>query len=126
MSRRRPARELLPLRGIAGDALLLSGGGLRAILDCPTLAFGIKGEAEQRAVVEGWAALLNSLAHPIEIVIRTRDLDPSTLATRDTSYDGGRKALGLSYRRRLDTLDDEESPSDEAPVAGEGADEPAV
>ena len=104
MSRRRPARELLPLRGIAGDALLLSGGGLRAILDCPTLAFGIKGEAEQRAVVEGWAALLNSLAHPIEIVIRTRDLDPATLATRDTSDDGGRKALGLSYRRLVDTL----------------------
>ena len=50
----------------------LGGGGLRAVLECPTLAFGIKGEAEQRAVLDGWSALLNALGHPIQIWIRTR------------------------------------------------------
>ena len=42
------ARELLPIEAIASDSLRLAGGPLRAVLECPTLAFGIKGEAEQR------------------------------------------------------------------------------
>ena len=68
-------RELLPVTAVEGAALRLTDGGLRAVLECPTLAFGIKGEAEQRAVVEGWAALLNSLQHPIQVLVRTRALD---------------------------------------------------
>jgi hypothetical protein len=68
-------RELLPVTAVEGSALRLTDGGLRAVLECPTLAFGIKGEAEQRAVVDGWAALLNSLQHPIQVLIRTRALE---------------------------------------------------
>src|SRR5439155_14278169 len=73
-------RELLPVDAIAGDALQLRNGSFRVITECPTLAFGIKGEAEQRAIVDGWASLLNSLAHPLQILIRTRQLDTAGLA----------------------------------------------
>jgi len=69
------SRELLPVAGVEGAALRLADGGLRAVLECPTLAFGIKGEAEQRAVVDGWASMLNSLQHPIQVLVRTRGLD---------------------------------------------------
>ena len=97
-------RTFLPVAAIAGDALRLSDGGLRAVLECPTLAFGIKGEAEQRAVIDGWTALLNSLSYPLEILIRSRRLDPARLGEPPESSDPAQVALRDSYRRLLDEL----------------------
>lgn len=102
--RERSARGLLPLAAIAADALQLSDGSLRAVLECPTLAFGIKGEAEQRAVVDGWAALLNSLGHPLQVVIRVRQLDPGAIPAPAEAAEPERSALRASYRELLDTL----------------------
>ena len=101
---KRYARELLPVEAIASDSLRLAGGGLRAVLECPTLAFGIKGEAEQRAVVDGWATLLNSLSHPLQIVIRARKVDPSAVAPLGPVDDPRNTPLRDSYRRLLDEL----------------------
>src|SRR5206468_3307208 len=84
--------------------LRVSDGALRAVLECPTLAFGIKGEAEQRAVIDGWTALLNSLAYPLEILIRSRKLDPARLAQPAQSSDGAHATLRDSYRRLVDEL----------------------
>src|SRR4029077_14609290 len=75
-----------------------------AVLECPTLAFGIKGEAEQRAVVDGWAALLNSLGHSLEVLIRVRQVDGRALPALPASDDPARAALGASYRELLDAL----------------------
>src|SRR5712691_12962103 len=101
---KRYARELLPVEAIASDSLRLAGGPLRAVLECPTLAFGIKGEAEQRAVVDGWATLLNSLAHPLQIVIRSRKVDPAAVAPLPAGDDAATAPLRDSYRRLLDEL----------------------
>jgi hypothetical protein len=73
-------------------------------MECTTLAFGIKGEAEQRAVVDGWASLLNSLSHPLQIVIRSRQLDPAGLAPLPPAEDPSKAKLRDSYRRLLDEL----------------------
>src|SRR5437870_2593148 len=83
-------------------AARLHGGALRAVLECPTLAFRIKGEAEQRAIVDGWAALLNSLSYPLQILIRARALDPGRLATLPKRSEGDHAALRDSYRCLLD------------------------
>ncbi|MGI0129905.1 MAG: hypothetical protein ACREEC_07130, partial [Thermoplasmata archaeon] len=101
---RRSASELVPLNGIAADALQLSSGALRAVLECSTLAFAIKGEAEQRALVDGWASLLNSLSHPLQIVIRSRQLDPAGLAPLPANVDPNQALLRDSYRRLLEEL----------------------
>ena len=106
--RRRPTRELVPLAAIAADALCLRDGGLRAILECPTLAFGIKGEAEQRAIVDGWAALLNSLGHPLEICIRTRALDTRALPALSDTSDERRAPFAASYARLVAELASEQ------------------
>jgi len=98
------ARELLPIEAIASDSLRLAGGPLRAVLECPTLAFGIKGEAEQRAVVDGWATLLNSLSHPLQIMICARKVDPSAVAPLGPVDDPRKTPLRDSYRRLLDDL----------------------
>lgn len=102
--RRRSARELVPIDTIAADALRLRGGGMRAVLECATLAFGIKGEAEQRAVIDGWASLLSSLPHALQIVIRSRKVDPLSLAPLPAAADGPGAVLRDSYARLLDEL----------------------
>ncbi len=98
----------MPVEAIAADALHLGGGALRAVMECPTLAFGIKGEADQRAVIDGWTALLNSLSHPIEVVIRSREIDARELAPLpEMVAEGGRAALRDSYRRLVAELAEE-------------------
>ena len=110
MSRLASTRDLLPVAAVEGSALRLTDGGLRAVLECPTLAFGIKGEAEQRAVVDGWAGLLNSLQHPIQVLIRTRALEtwpaPNALAGCDNGMGDLRDSIAslmaqLTSTRRL-------------------------
>ena len=85
MIRTRPratTQSWLPVRRLERDALVLRDGSLRAVLECPTLAFGLKGEAEQRAVMQAWSGLLNSLPHPLQFLVQTRRLDPASLAER--------------------------------------------
>ena len=101
--RSRSTSDLLPVQSIKDAALILRGGARRAVLECQTLAFGIKGEAEQRAVVAGWSSLLNSLTHPLQVVIRTRRLDPSALADPADEH----QALRDSYRALVGSLADE-------------------
>ena len=101
--RSRSTSDLLPVQSIKDAALILRGGALRAVLECQTLAFGIKGETEQRAVVAGWSSLLNSLTHPLQVVIRTRRLDPSALAAPADEH----QALRDSYRALVGSLADE-------------------
>src|SRR5204863_4687058 len=73
---KRYATELIPVSEIAHDGVRLAAGCRRAVLECATLAFGIKGELEQRAIVDGWAALLNSVAHPLQVIVRSTRVDP--------------------------------------------------
>src|SRR5207244_6534023 len=93
---------LLPVEAVKEGALVLRGGSRRAVLECQTLAFGIKGEPEQRAVVAGWSSLLNSLTHPLQVVIRTRRLDPSALP-HPADHN---RALRESYRLLVEGLTD--------------------
>ena len=104
-NRRRASRAFLPIDGIGSDWVALRGGSLRAVLECPTLAFGIKGEAEQRAVIDGWAALLNSLTHPLGIVIRSRQFDPRklTLVSESDTHQQHVK-LRQAYARLIEDL----------------------
>ena len=74
-----PTQRLLPVRAAYGGRLHLEDGSLRALLECPTLAFGLRGEAEQRAIADGWASLLNSISHPLQVAIQTRSLNPAHL-----------------------------------------------
>jgi hypothetical protein len=80
--------DLIPVDFVESGIVRLRGGGLRAVLECPTLAFGIKGEVEQRAVLDGWAQLLNSLEHPLQFRIQTRPLASAPdSAAEDSSAD---------------------------------------
>src|SRR5206468_3793655 len=55
-------------------------------------------------LVDAWASLLSSLAHPVQILIRTRQLETAGLAPFPESDDPAAAQLRSSYRRLLDEL----------------------
>src|SRR5437879_3060190 len=94
---RATSQSWLPARRLDGGVLELEDGSLRAVLECPTLAFGLRGETEQRAVMRAWAGLLNSLPHPLQFLIQTRSMHPGTLAEGSPS-DGNEAGVRARLR----------------------------
>ncbi|TMC10393.1 MAG: DUF87 domain-containing protein [Chloroflexi bacterium] len=97
---RATSQSWLPARQVDGTILELDDGSLRAVLECPTLAFGLRGENEQRAVMHAWAGLLNSLPHPLQFLIQTRSMHPTALADsagQSATEDGAHARLRSSF-----------------------------
>jgi hypothetical protein len=63
------------LEAIEDDVVRLAGGQYRAVLEVGSLNFGLQGEAEQEATIAGFAAFLNSLSFPIQILVRALPVD---------------------------------------------------
>lgn len=63
------------LESIEDDVVGLAGGQYRAVLEVGSVNFGLQGEIEQEATVAGFAAFLNSLSFPIQILVRTLPID---------------------------------------------------
>jgi hypothetical protein len=60
----------LALEAIEDDVLRLAGDDYRAVLEVGSVNFGLQGEAEQEVVVASFAAFLNGLTFPIQILVR--------------------------------------------------------
>jgi hypothetical protein len=110
--RRRPAptEQLVPITSVRDGVVTLQDGAVRAVLECPTLAFGLKGEIEQRALADGWGGLLNSLSYPIQVAVMTRasaarvaPLGEAAASDLRGRLEGSHSLLlrGLSEKRRL-------------------------
>lgn len=63
------------LESIADDVVSLGDGQYRAILEVHGIHFALLGEADQEAILVGFAAFLNGLAFPIQVVVRVVPLD---------------------------------------------------
>jgi hypothetical protein len=63
------------LDAIEDDVVHLAGGQHRAVLEVDPLNVALRGEAEQEAALAGFAAFLNGLTHPIQIVVRVLPVD---------------------------------------------------
>jgi TraG P-loop domain/Helicase HerA, central domain len=83
-------QTLLPITSIENDMVGLNDGSLRAVLECPTLAFSLRDEPEQRALAYGWASLLNSLVHPLQIAIQLRRAAPGAGCSAEETGQRGR------------------------------------
>jgi TraG P-loop domain len=104
---RATTQSWLPADRIDGGVLRLPDGSLRAVLECPSLALGLKGEVEQRAVMRAWSGLLNSLHHPLQFVVQTRTMDPASLpevAADQPEDDSLRARLHRSYADLLGAM----------------------
>ncbi|MCK4588678.1 hypothetical protein KAT60_02585 [Candidatus Woesebacteria bacterium] len=71
------SQKHLPLADITEDIALYKDGGAAIVLESTSLNFGLLSEKEQQAVIAAYAALLNSLSFPIQIIVRSQRKDIS-------------------------------------------------
>lgn len=69
------SRKQINIRGVKDDILLLPGRKYRMVLKVSAINFELKSEAEKDSIIEIYKSVLNSLPCPIQILIRTRELD---------------------------------------------------
>lgn len=71
-------QRFLPIAEIHSDTVVLKNGGLRAVLAVEALNFNLKSETEQKGIIAGYQAFMNTLDFPIQIVIRSTkiNIDP--------------------------------------------------
>lgn len=60
---------------IKNDIIILKGGKFRMVMEAQAINFDLLSEAEQDAAIYSYANLINSLDFPIQVVIRTRQVD---------------------------------------------------
>ena len=65
----------LGLEEIAEGVVRLRGGEYRAIVEASGVNFALLGEGEQEATIAGFAAFLNGLTFPLQILVRATPLD---------------------------------------------------
>ncbi|MCL5107367.1 MAG: hypothetical protein M1401_00540 [Chloroflexi bacterium] len=63
------------LEAIDEGLVQLTGGRHRAVLEVSGLNFGLLGENEQEAVIAGYAAFLNGLTFPTQVLVRVLPLN---------------------------------------------------
>lgn len=71
----RSTQDYLPIAEIVDDLVLLKNGGAAMVFESSALNFGLLSEKEQQAVVSSYAALLNSLSFPLQIVVSSKRKD---------------------------------------------------
>lgn len=67
-------QQHLPLAEIKSDTIVMKDGTLRAALMVSSINFALKNEDEQNAIIAAYVSFLNSLDHPLQIVIQSREL----------------------------------------------------
>lgn len=72
-----PSSSFVPIAEIVDDIVLYKDGGAALVTESSSLNFSLLSEKEQEAVVAAYAALLNSLSFPIQILVRSQKKDIS-------------------------------------------------
>lgn len=75
MATGRPAQELIPIKEVRDDVLLLNNGSLRVILMASSINFALKSQAEQQAIIAQYQFFLNTLDFSIQFFIQSSALD---------------------------------------------------
>lgn len=70
-------QEHLPIYDIQENLVVLKNGGAAMVIETSAVNFGLLSEQEQDAIIYAYAALLNSLNFPIQILIRSSRKDIS-------------------------------------------------
>lgn len=68
-------QEFLDVYDIANNFIILKNGTVSIVLTVNSMNFGLLAEAEQDAIIYAYAALLNSLNYPIQIMIQSKTKD---------------------------------------------------
>ncbi len=75
---RATTQKFTEIESIEGNVVILSGGNACFIIEVTATNFSLLSKEEQDAKIFSYASLLNSLSFPIQIFIRSRQLDISS------------------------------------------------
>jgi hypothetical protein len=65
----------VPVADIVENLVVFKNGAAAIVMESTSLNFGLLSDQEQEAVISAYAALINSLSFPIQIVVRTQKKD---------------------------------------------------
>ncbi len=68
-------QKYLDISSIQQDMVLLNDATVRAVLLVSSINFDLKSEDEQQAIIGAYVGFLNTLSHPLQIVIQSRPLN---------------------------------------------------
>ncbi len=69
------SRQQIAIKGVRDSVLILPDNHYRMILRISSVNFELKSEDEQDAIIETYQNFLNSLACPLQIIIRVREMN---------------------------------------------------
>ena len=69
------ARNQIAIKGVRDGILILPNNQYRAILEVAALNFELRSDEEQDAIIDTYESVLNSVGVPVQILIRTREID---------------------------------------------------
>ncbi len=72
---RASSRTQIDIEGVKDGILMLSRNHNRAVLQVSSLNFELKSEEEQDVLIDTYESFLNSIGSPLQILIRTREID---------------------------------------------------
>jgi hypothetical protein len=94
---RSTTQRYLDIHDITNDFVIMRDGSVSVVLQVNAINFGLLSEPEQDAIIYAYAALINSLSFPIEIVIKSQPKD----VTRYLEYiDQQQNQANSDLRRR--------------------------
>lgn len=67
-------QEHLLISEVKQDTVVMKDGTLRAVLMVSSINFALKNEDEQNAIISAYVSFLNSLDHPLQVVVQSRKL----------------------------------------------------
>ncbi len=74
-NKKESSRQQIAIKGVRDGVLILPNHNYRQILHVSSVNFELKSEDEQDALIEIYQNFLNSLACPLQIVIRVREMN---------------------------------------------------
>jgi hypothetical protein len=75
MAARASTQSTLSILDVKNDIVVMAGGHYRIVLKVKAINFDLLSEDEQDAIIFAYAALINALEFPIQILIKTRQLN---------------------------------------------------
>lgn len=102
-------QQFLDIYDITNDVIILKNGAASIVLTINAINFGLLAEAEQDAIIYQYAALLNSLNFPIQVVVRSQTKDATSYLQllkdrEDEATDRTKKEWIARYREFVGNL----------------------
>jgi len=96
-----PSRRQVSIKEVRDNILVLSHNHYRTIIETSAINFDLRSEEEQDVLIDSFQQFLQSLSCPIQIIVRTRELDVDQYL--ELIARGEEKEKEIVYKEQLTT-----------------------